>query len=609
MKVEELENNFEKTIEAICRMKRKGVFDNYITRIRFPFFKNFTFHSEINFDFPLTILAGKNGSGKSSALHALYGAPKGKNITDFWFSSQLDPIEDFGGDIQERHCFFYDYIFKGISNSVLYQRINHKNRESMEYWETARPRAKYFMKTNQQRSNPIEKELVYIDFRKELSAFDKFFYFGNIDHLKSNTKQDYLRLKSKELKHVIETGDIRKVRGNPQNKKPVQLTDVEINIINTILQEDYSDITIIEHKLFQGWGLSVTWNKNGFSYSEAHAGSGEIAIVVLVHKVLNAKPNSLILLDEPEVSLHPGAQKLLLKFLLEQIKIKKHQIIMTTHSPAFTEGMPKEAIKRFIRNPETHKIDILDECFPSEAFRYLGQSSRYDNAKIHVEDDLAQRIINSVIKNNSDRFENFNVFFTPGGASYMKKNYILHYAQENNNKNFVLFDGDQKYGEPIVDLDKLAVKDINDKDFLNNEIKKITGQNIDFIKDGGNGISRDDQIIDAQKKYIEYYKRCVRFLPKNTPEEIIWDDEHVSKLVILQDEDYLEEIQNESDYKIKISKTAIALRGNDDQSSIQFIQDMLIKKWIEKNDSSQIEIRDILLEFMNIMNGQELVVG
>ncbi|MRN55250.1 ATP-dependent nuclease [Paenibacillus monticola] len=607
--LEEVDDRFEKTLADINKMNSNRVFDNYITKLAFPFFKNFTFHSEINFQFPLTILTGKNGSGKSSALHALYGSPKGKNISDYWFSSQLDPIEDFGGEVRERHCFFYEYYYNGENSSVLYQRNHHKNRNSMEYWETSRPRAKYRMNTNQKRSNPIEKELVYIDFRKELSAFDKFFYFGNIDHLKSNSKQDYLRLKSVELKNVIDSGEIHEIRGCPQNESSIQLTEPEIMAIGSILQENYKDIKLIDHKLFQGWGTSVIWSKDGFTYSEAHAGSGEIAVVILVHKVLNAQPKSLILLDEPEVSLHPGAQKLLLLFLLEQVKTKKHQVIMSTHSPAFAEGMPKEAIKRFIRNPDTNKIDILDECFPSEAFKYLGLSSKYDNAKIHVEDELAQKIIFSVIKNNSDRFDNLNVFFTPGGASYMKQNYILHYAHEDNNKNFVLFDGDQSYDGSIVDLNTLTVKDFHNKDYLKEQIKSFTGQEINFVKDGGNGKSRDDQIIEAQKKYINYYKSCVKFLPKTTPEEIIWDENYVSEILLIKDKTSFKEVMEESDYKIKILKTAMVLTGNDNPSSIRFIEDMLIKKWIETNDESQVEIKEILLGFMKIINNQEMVMG
>ncbi|MEO2206699.1 AAA family ATPase [Paenibacillus pabuli] len=607
MEVGEFNGKFESAVNTIFMMKEKQIFDNYISKIAFPYFKNFAFHSVINFDFPLTILTGKNGSGKSSALHALYGSPRGTNISDYWFSSQLDPIEDFG-EVQERHCFFYEYLNKGDRHSVLYQKMNHKNRSSMEYWETSRPRAKYGMATSKTRSNPIEKNLVYIDFRKELSAFDKFFYFGTIDHLRSSSKQDYLRLQSAKLKNLIDSGEIYEIHGCTQNENVIQLTETEIKAVALILQEDYVDIKLINHKLFQGWGTSVIWSKNGFSYSEAHAGSGEIAIVTLVHRVLNSPPRSLILLDEPEVSLHPGAQKLLLLFLLEQIKVNKHQIVMSTHSPAFAEKMPKEAIKRFIRNPKSSKIDILDECFPSEAFRYLGLSSKYDNAKIHVEDHLAEKILNAVIKNNSDRFDNFSIFFTPGGASYIKQNYIQHYANEQTGNSFVIFDGDQKVNDICIDFDTLPAKLLDDKDYLKDQIKNFTNQDIDFVKDGGEGKKRDDQVVKAQKRYIEFYKNCVRFLPKLTPEEIIWDDDYVSDMILLQNRNLLGEVMEEKDYKNKISKLSEIMTGNDNSASINIMQDMLIKKWIDKSDDSQQAIKDILIEFMNIMNNQEVVL-
>jgi hypothetical protein len=42
------------------------------------------------------------------------------------------------------------------------------------------------------------------------------------------------------------------------------------------------------------------YKTNNVVYSEAYAGSGEIAVVKLVHDIVKAKNCSLILLDEPE---------------------------------------------------------------------------------------------------------------------------------------------------------------------------------------------------------------------------------------------------------------------------------------------------------------------
>lgn len=105
----------EKEINEIIKMKEKGVFKNYIEYIVFPYYKNLVPGTKINLNFPITILVGKNGSGKSSTLHALYGAPYWKSCSDFWFSTEVDPIEETGGKGKNR--FFYD--IKKITNQRL----------------------------------------------------------------------------------------------------------------------------------------------------------------------------------------------------------------------------------------------------------------------------------------------------------------------------------------------------------------------------------------------------------------------------------------------------------------------------------------------------------
>lgn len=87
-------NNIAGMIEVLSGMKSNGAFKKYIEYIVFPYYKNLVPNTRINFDFPITILVGKNGSGKSSTLHALYGAPYNKSCSDFWFNTEVDPIEE-----------------------------------------------------------------------------------------------------------------------------------------------------------------------------------------------------------------------------------------------------------------------------------------------------------------------------------------------------------------------------------------------------------------------------------------------------------------------------------------------------------------------------------
>jgi predicted ATP-binding protein involved in virulence len=62
--------------------------------------------------------------------------------------------------------------------------------------------------------------------------------------------------------------------------------------------------------------------------------SGEQHELVLLYELLfKVKPNSLVLIDEPELSLHVGWQVQFLKDLQEITKLADLDILMATHSP------------------------------------------------------------------------------------------------------------------------------------------------------------------------------------------------------------------------------------------------------------------------------------
>src|SRR5690606_4989867 len=334
------------------RIKSSGNIKKYIDFIRFPFYRNLEIDTTINFEFPLTILIGQNGCGKSSCLHALYGIPKGYTPYEFWFDTSVDPIEYYD-DQKKRHSFWYSYKdLNDETKEVIKARIRRSN--DPNYWETSRPLewAGMTVREDGRRDKPIEKNVLYIDFRAELSAFDKYFYFGNVKGVSTRTKQEFIRKKSKQLQEIIlGRKDFYYTRSGKVNKSVRNITSEELRWISFILGKIYISGQYIEHSFFRNFGYTVIFNTSFAKYSEAFAGSGEVAIVRLVLRILEAPTYTLILLDEPEVSLHPGAQERLKIFLLEQIKIKKHQIILTSHSPSIVNGLPKGAIKVFYQNP------------------------------------------------------------------------------------------------------------------------------------------------------------------------------------------------------------------------------------------------------------------
>ncbi|WP_153977315.1 ATP-dependent nuclease [Paenibacillus xylanilyticus] len=580
----------EKNIKAF----EGGAFKNFIKYIKFPFFKNLEQDTEINFSFPLTVFVGENGAGKSSLLQALYGAPKGKSPGEFWFSTSVDPIEEFG---ENRHCFFYGFYDGNELKEVLKTRA--KRKKNPDYWETSRPIKRYNMKVID-RYGPIEKEVLYLDFRSELSAFDQFFYFGELkEYLASKTKQDYLRNQSAMLKRVFDENKIYTSGAKEQNKGIVNLTKTELNLISYILGRKYNSGRIARHKLFGNWGTSVVLEREGFKYSEAHAGSGEIAIVKLVHELLKAPNGSLILLDEPEVSLHPGAQKRLKILLLKLSLEKKHQIVISTHSSNFVENLPKEAIKLFYQQVSNNKIKVQDECWYNEAFYRLGDTYSL-SYRIQVEDRLAQKLVQKVIDHiGRDKFRNLDVFFAPGGASVIKNSYIKLYSSEFPNQHFVIFDGDQKPNLAVKRVANLTLHEAESTEFLSKMIEGFAGGKVSFEVDGNSMTGgRTDQLVDLQKKYINFYNNNVFYLPLNIPDEIIWDENHISHLI--KDKTVWKSSIKGKNAKQKIYETSNHIFGN--SSNVNALEDLLINNWIDKESKERQEIINILFKILDEIN-------
>ncbi len=296
-------------ISIIKRIKSNNQFERYIDFIRFPFYRNIEINTTINFDFPLTVLIGQNGCGKSFMSHAIYGAPRNHTPFEFWFDTSVDPVQYYD-DQKKRHSFWYSYKDEnGNEKQVLKARI--KRNDDPNYWETSRPLAWAGMETREgDRDQPITKNIIYIDFRGELSAFDKYFYFGNLKGVRSRNKQEFIRKKSKQLKKILD-GKISflMTSAGPINKPIRILTGDELKWISFILGRTYIEGKYLQHSFFRNNGYTVIFKTSFAEYSEAFAGSGEVAVVSLILKILNASENSLILLDEPEVSLHPGSPR------------------------------------------------------------------------------------------------------------------------------------------------------------------------------------------------------------------------------------------------------------------------------------------------------------
>lgn len=77
--------------------------------------------------------------------------------------------------------------------------------------------------------------------------------------------------------------------------------------------------------------------------SQFHQGAGEDATLDLFRILQGVPQHSLLIIDEVEASLHPRAQRRLIRFLLWLCRQRRVQVIVSTHSPYVLEELPREA--------------------------------------------------------------------------------------------------------------------------------------------------------------------------------------------------------------------------------------------------------------------------
>jgi predicted ATPase len=567
-------------IESLRRIRASGGFPKYIEYIRFPYFRSIRPGTQINFEFPVTVFVGKNGGGKSTALKALFGCPKGKSLGNYWFSTDVDHIVT--PNPKSPHCFIYGY--KGNDNTVkevLKTRIQKK--KDPDYWEPSRPIASYGMTVLKGQRNPaIEMEVLYMDFRAILSAFDKCFYF--FDPPKSS-KQDYLRKRSRYLKKSVAENKPLTLYGRTNwNSAPVLLSETEVKDASEILGKPYTRIEVVDHRFFSAWGSSVLLKTGYQDYSEAFAGSGETAAVMLVHKLNDVPEGALVLLDEPEVSLHPGAQKKLIHYILRKSRDRKLQVVISTHSPSIVEALPQESIKVFEEQADGAVI-VNENVTPSEAFYSIGHTLS-DKINVIVEDELAKMLLEEVMRSKGKGFASqFNVGYFSGGESNIKRNIVL-FSNETNIKRFVVFDGDQKPSPGVVDPAALTEYQKTSTE-LRNLIKTQVRQDVSFYQNGGAAGGNEEQLIEQMLQYLRFYHSHVAFLPLATPDEIVWDEPLARELLThagLQ-EDAITAIIQIVDPKKRFAALCSAYNGGS-AGEIRMLHKIFLRKWVTKHDEN-----------------------
>lgn len=289
----------------------------------------------IEFRFPIVALVGENGAGKSTVLQA---AAVG-------YKSQKE--ERFASN------FFPDTPFEKISGAVL--RYAYKKGNQHIEGTVRKP-------TNRWRGNPDrpEREVRYVDLRRTQPV---------------SARTGYAQLLKRG---VLE--DVNEAFDQPK-----------LSRLSTILGKKYEDAGISTTDAGGDKPVPVL-SANGLRYSGFHQGAGEITAAELL--ALQYPRYSLILIDEIETSLHPRAQRRLMRDLATIARMNELQIILTTHSPYVLEELPDEA-RIYLMEGYSGKNPVVGVS-PDFAMTRMDEET-HPECDIYVEDNRAGMMLSEML--------------------------------------------------------------------------------------------------------------------------------------------------------------------------------------------------------------------
>ncbi len=478
--------NIADTIQTIEKMLERNVIQNSLTSLTVHSFRRFEPETTIDFSFPLTVLVGKNGSGKTTIMKMILTLVNCNSPEEIFFETAIDD-----GGMKNAS---FSYHFSEAEVNCKHVGVNR--------W-------------NIQGQVPRELRIIYLNPKTLIGAFEKSFLYDDIGkNPKRSQKVDYvIRQSRKVLQNKLKESG---------KKKEWLLSPETVKLVNEVLQLHLAEIRVVKHKYFSGtWATNVIFS-DGIAYSEYNAGNGEFLVALMLDQISHLPEKALLLLDEPEVSLHPGAQKRLMQCLLSIIKKKKLQVIMTTHSASIVENLPPKAIVCLRRLGD----QIIAEGNLSHQYAFTEIEESITKKHIIVEDLMAKHIVEGIIIAES-LGEHIQVDFYPGGADNLKIHTIFTYAKTHITNGFVIFDGDQKPSTEIPDFSEVLEKDKTLK-YYKDVFRNIVGVSADAIVWGVDANRKTDRKNEDQEKlllveYLEFYRNNVRFLPKLIPEDMIFD--------------------------------------------------------------------------------------
>ena len=295
------------------------------------------------------IIAGENGTGKSTIINAIYDLISGKKMTDVVITVEMDG---------EKHTLTY---------------YGNTERENV-VWVADETNWKAVVGSDQYRQKYKMSAIfsdVDINFHsQDISSVTSMSLDANSESRKSNTD---LPKQVKQLLVDIQASDDAAISKACRENPEVYVKDLPVNermprftrAFSYMFENmQYDSVDNVSGK------KSVRFRKNDQLISIDDLSSGEKQIVYrgcFLLKDSEALNGAIVLLDEPEISLHPIWQKKILDYykniFTDDNGVQTSQIFVVTHSPFIihNENRKNDKVIVLSRNNKTNLVEVQDK--------------------------------------------------------------------------------------------------------------------------------------------------------------------------------------------------------------------------------------------------------
>ena len=298
----------------------------------------------VAFRFPIVAIVGENGSGKSTVLQAAacaYRAPERHATATTWFPTEFFP-ETAWDTLRDVRITF------GVKQGEQHLEVSMRKPTSRWLGGPQRP----------------ERAVEYIDLSRLQPVATR---VGYARIAKTRHSED-----SAEEFDAEQVARLSQIMGRDYDGARMAISDIDATREIPVLSK--------ESRLYSGF----------------HQGSGETTVAELLKTSLPR--HGLVLIDEIESSLHPRAQRRLVRDLAHAARLNECQIILTTHSPYVLEELPLRA-RTYILESLAGK-SIATGVSPQFAMSKM-DDEMHPECELYVEDTRAQVWLREILSRHA----------------------------------------------------------------------------------------------------------------------------------------------------------------------------------------------------------------